>query len=139
MVRSPAGLWADALACARMARCYRRTVIGVAHACRVLGLEPPQEIAQAVACDRMARALLRSLAPNTLDRGRPASAETQLARLTWRFATEDSVAAAMWHAATRFFRPGPEDWDWVSFPVGLSWLYRPLRPARLAVKWARRL
>jgi hypothetical protein len=64
---------------------------------------------------------------------------TELARLAWRFATEDSIAAAVWHAATRFFRPSPEDWEWIALPAGMFWLYRLLRPARLAVKWAKRL
>ncbi len=135
----PAARWADALSVARSARCHRRTIVGVAHACQVFGLEPPQEVARAVARDAASRALLRSLVPGTLDRGRSAEARTELARLTWRFATEDSLAASMWHATTRFFRPGPEDWDWLSVPAGMSWLHRLLRPARLAVKWAKRL
>ena len=139
VLAAPAAQWADALFSARSARCYRRTIVGVAHACRVFGLEPPQEVARAVARDAVSRALLRSLVPGTLDRGRSAEARTELARLTWRLASEDSVVASLWHAATRLFRPGPEDWDWLSVPPGMSWLYRVLRPARLAVKWAKRL
>jgi hypothetical protein len=65
--------------------------------------------------------------------------EPRLDMLTWRFATEDTLWAGLAHAATRFFRPGPEDWEWFALPRGARWLYRALRPARLAAKWAKRL
>ena len=87
----------------------------------------------------IARALLRSLAPNTLDRGRPASARTRSGEADLeirhrRLGGRRHVACrnAVLPAGTRGLGLG-------SFPAGLSWLYRPLRPARLAVKWARRL
>lgn len=134
----PAG-WPALMSRAREAGGLRRTIVAVTHVCRVFGMETPAEVAAAVARDAAARRLLRSLGPETLERGRSADTEPRLDMLTWRFSTEDSLAAGLTHAATRFFRPGPEDWEWFALPRGARWLYRVLRPARLAAKWAKRL
>lgn len=131
--------WAEVLASAQRAGCARRTLVGVAHACRVLDLPTPPAVAAAVARDGAARRLLRTLTPATLERSRSAGTEPRLGLLIWRFATEDSLPAGLAHAVTRFFRPGPEDWEWLALPRGAGWLYPVLRPARLAVKWAKRL
>jgi hypothetical protein len=131
--------WPSLMCRAREAGCRRRTTVAVAHICRVFGLETPPEVAAAVARDAAARHLLHTLVPATLDGGRSADMEPRLDMLTWRFATEDTLWAGLAHAATRFFRPGPEDWEWFALPRGARWLYRALRPARLAAKWAKRL
>ena len=131
--------WPEVMASAQRAGCARRTLVGVAHACRVLDLPAPDAVAAAIARDGGARRLLRTLTPVTLERTRSAGLDPRLDLLTWRFATEDSLPAGLAHAATRFFRPGPEDWEWLALPRGAGWLYPVLRPARLAVKWAKRL
>jgi hypothetical protein len=133
------GEWEDAVATARKAGCVRRMTIGVAHACEVFGLQTPPEIVEALGRDAVARALLRSLKPDSLNRGSPEGSRRELSMKFWRFATEDSTAAGMWHGVVRFFRPGPEDWEWIALPSWAESLYRVLRPARLAVKWAKRL
>jgi hypothetical protein len=132
-------MWQDAAATARKAGCTRRVTISVAHACRVFGLQTPPEVAEALGRDFVARALLRSVTPDSLNRGSLKGSRRELAMKSWRFATEDSVTVGIWHGAVRFFRPGPEDWDWIALPSWAEWLYRALRPARLAVKWAKRL
>ncbi len=137
--RFPAADWPLVLAGAKKARCLRRTLIAVAHTCRVFDLETPPQVAAAVARDGAARRLLRGLTPANLERGKVASHEPRLDILAWRFASEDSFVAALLYAATRFLRPGPEDWEWLALPKGAGWLYPVLRPARLAAKWAKRL
>lgn len=134
-----ADAWQEVLPTARDAGCLRRVVIGVAHACRVLDLTVPAHVAHALARDRVARALLRSLDAGSLGSDPLEGSREELAAKFWRFATEDSVARGLWHAEVRFFRPGPEDWSWISLPSWAEWLYRVLRPFRLAAKWAKRL
>jgi Uncharacterised nucleotidyltransferase len=131
--------WPGIMAAARAAGCERRVTVGVAYVCRALGLSVPTEVAQALAGDAMGRALIRSLGPGTLDRDAPRGAGRHLALLFWRFATEDSLAAGVWHGTTRLFSPGPEDWEGLALPPRMAWLYYPLRPVRLAVKWAKQL
>ena len=131
--------WPAVLARARDAGCARKTTVGVVHACRLLGLEIPAAVAAAVARDGAARRLLRALKPEALERGEQPAVEPRLDVFRWRIATEDSLSAALFQVATRFFRPGPEDWEWLALPKGAGWLYPALRPARLAAKWAKRL
>jgi hypothetical protein len=135
-VRSTApGDWPGVMAAACATGCRRRVATGIGHVCRVFDLAVPGEVTEALARDALGRDLVRSLRPDTLDRRLKASPLRHLGLLRWRFATEDSLARGLGHAALRFFRPGPEDWDSLGLPRALSWLYYPLRPARLGVKW----
>jgi hypothetical protein len=129
------GDWPHVIAAAREAGCRRRVATAIGHVCRVFGLPVPGEVAKALFLDALARALVRSLRPDTLDRGLMASPRRHLGLLRWRFATEDSLAAGLGHATVRFFRPGPEDWQSLRLPAAVWWLYYPLRPARLGLKW----
>ncbi len=131
--------WAGVLGAARRAGCRRRLVIGVAHVCEVFGLLIPAEIQVALDRDRIARLYLRHLKPAFLDKRYQKTAWEDLVRLLMRFCTEDSVLLSLRHATVRIFTPGPEDWESYSLPARLTWLYYPLRPARLAVKWLKRL
>ena len=131
--------WPRTVAVARAVGCARRVTVGVAHACRVLTLQTPREIADALAQDAVGRALLRSLRPETLERPAGWGPRGRLASMLWAFASEDSVSAGLRHAAVRFFRPGPDDWEAVALPRRAEWLYYPLRPFLVAGKWAKRL
>ena len=73
---TPAGAWPRLLEAADGIGCRRSLVVGVAHTCRVLASGVPPEIAAALAPDCVARALLRSLGPGSLEHaswGRPDS------------------------------------------------------------------
>jgi hypothetical protein len=134
-----ASSWEGIVAAARAVGCARRVTIGVAHAARVLDVQTPCEIADALAPDPVGRALLQSLGPETLDYSSGWSPRRRLAALSWTFASEDSLSAGLRHAAVRFFRPGPDDWEAVALPRRSEWLYYPLRPFLVAGKWAKRL
>lgn len=136
---TPRESWAALMAEARKAGCRRRVAVSVAHVCRVLGLELPGEVAGAIERDATARALLRSLRPDSLSRSAASSGRGELVHLLWVFATEDSIAAGLWHGFTRLFRPGPADWATLGLPRYMEWLYYMIRPFRLAGKWVRRL
>lgn len=131
--------WCHVMSAAKKAGCVRRVVVGVAHVCRVFGLAVPPEVIEILDRDRVARSLLRSLRPETLDRGASSGSRRELAVMGWVFATEDSMAAALWHGAVRFFRPGPADWERVTLPSWADWLHYLLRPPRLAIKWLGRV
>jgi hypothetical protein len=132
-------LWPAVVAEAREAGCLRRVLVAVAHTCRVFGLETPAGIAASAARDPGVGRLLAVLTPESLERGCSLPTRGDLNMITWRVVSEDSLPAGVAHALARFFRPGPEDWDWLTLPRGAGWLYPVLRPARLAAKWARRL
>ncbi|OFW61192.1 MAG: hypothetical protein A2133_10820 [Actinobacteria bacterium RBG_16_64_13] len=136
---TPETSWHETLDTARRAGCLRRTTISVAHVCRVLDLSVPQAVAGAIAHDAVARALFRSLKPEGLGPAPSTSHRRQLRTIFWRSATEDSVVAGLGQGAVRLFRPSPEDWAWIALPRHAEWLYYVFRPARLAVKWAKRL
>ena len=129
------GDWARLLAAARDAGCARRVTVGVAHACRALGLPLPPEVAEALAQDRYSRVLLGWLGPATIERG-PAPER-------WKGAGRPRVDGgdggldprALEHAAVRAFRPHIGEWEAVALPAGAEWLYYLLRPLRLALKW----
>jgi hypothetical protein len=127
--------WSGIMSAARAVDCIRRVVVAVAHVCRVLGLQPPAEVADALARDRQAQAVLRSLGPKSLRSDSLAAQGSTLGAMFWSFASEDSLWAGLGHATARFFRPGPGDWAWIDLPRRLEWLYYPLRPVRLAIKW----
>jgi hypothetical protein len=135
----PEGEWPGLLDGARRAHCLRRAVIGVSHVCRALGLETPKAVETALAGDGIARRLIDTLRPEELQGGGGSSAKGELAKLLWGFVTEDRARFALGHAAARFFRPGPEDWQTVPLPKGTRWLHYPLRPLRLGWKWCRRV
>lgn len=136
---TPAEDWERVVAAARRAKCRRRLVIAVEHVCRVFGLEAPAEIHDSLRRDSFARLYLRYLKPVFLENDYERTPQDDLARLATRFIAEDSVLLSLRHAAIRFFTPGPEDWEAYSLPRHLEWLYYPLRPFRLAMKWVRRL
>lgn len=129
----------QALDIAREAGCLRRVVASLAHVCGVFDMAVPAAVTEALDRDRTARSLVRSLDPGSLAPGSSGGPRRELTAKFWRFATEDSEAAAIWHGAVRFFLPGPEDWAWLSLPAWAGWLYYVLRPFRLAVKWTKRL
>ncbi|MBN1321654.1 MAG: nucleotidyltransferase family protein [Thermoleophilia bacterium] len=136
---SPPPEWGDIVTAARAAGCTRRVAVGVSHVCRVFGLETPTEVREIIDRDCIARALLRSLGPETLDHQAASGSRAELVKLGWVFATEDSIVAAVWHGSVRFFRPGPADWDGLDLPGWAEWAYYLVRPPRLALKWLRRL
>ena len=136
---TPAGQWTRLLAAARDAGCARRVTVGVAHVCRVFGLPLPPELARALGQDWYSRALLRWLGPATIERGAGEGGRAELTDLAWTIVTEDSIPRALEHAAVRAFRPHTGEWEAVALPAGAEWLYYPLRPLRLALKWLRRL
>jgi hypothetical protein len=139
-VREAGGLsWPQVLGAAQAAGCRRRVTVGISHVSRLFGLEIPSEIEEALARDSVARALVRSLEEDSLDRGSPKDRRRRLTAISWRSATEDSLANGLRHAAVRFFRPGPEDWEALALPPRAEWLHYLLRPFLLAVKWAKRL
>jgi len=109
--------------------------VGVAHVCRSLAMETPPDIRAVLAEDGTASKLVASLEPSSVGQGGPMGPRRRLASLLWGFATEENGWLGFRHAATRFFRPGPEDWAAVALPPGFQWLYYPLRPPRLAGKW----
>ncbi len=131
--------WSQVLGAAQESGCHRRVTIGIAHACRLLAQETPPEIEEALVRDSVARALIRWLEEASLDRGSPDGRRRRLTAISWRSATEDSFGRGLWHAAVRFFRPGPEDWEALALPPRAEWLHYLLRPFLLAVKWAKRL
>ncbi len=130
--------WQQVLVVAQGAGCARRVAIGVAHVCRVFDLAAPPAVATVMADDSLARSRLRTLRPGSLQDGPSWQDRPTLEHLFWKFATEDSAVAGLGHAGVRFFRSGPEDWEWVNLPSYAEWLYPVLRPARLALKWAKR-
>ena len=67
--------------------------------------------------------------------GEPLDLGTHASTTWWRVCSEDRVPAALSHLAVRLLRPGPEDWAALQLPDRLHWLYWPLRPVRLALKW----
>jgi hypothetical protein len=131
--------WARSVETARAAGCRRRLTVSAAHVMHVLGIPIPREISEQLSRDPIGRALLRSLRPDTLDSSFAGRGRRELELLFWVFATEDSIVRVLWHGLVRVFRPGPADWAIVTLPPALNWLYWPLRPFRLTVKWAKRL
>lgn len=135
---TPPEIWQRVIAAAHGAGCERRVAIAVAHVSRVFDLPVPPAVVAVMADDSVARWLLPTLRPESLEEGPSWRDRPTLDHLFWKFATEDSALAGLGHASVRFFRAGPEDWEWVTLPRYAEWLYPVLRPARLALKWARR-
>jgi hypothetical protein len=98
-------------------------------------LPTPPEVSGIVARRPLLRKHLRALGSGSLEELGFESAREKLTVLLTGFATEDSLANGLRHAATRFFCPGREDWEAVPLPAALNWLYYPMRPGRLALKW----
>jgi hypothetical protein len=136
---TPAADWAGVLTAASEAGCRRRLVISVVHACRVFGLPAPPAISEILARSKALQAHLRFVGTASPTAARSESAGRSLAILMDWFATEDSPMAGLRHGATRFLCPGREDWEAIALPRCLTWLYYPLRPGRLVVKWMKRL
>ena len=137
-VRDASVDWASELPAARAQGHHRRLIVGVAHACRVLGLPRPPGVQEALCDDRSSRAMLDSLRPDSLELLGSLGAQGRLTREVWRLRGEDSAASRLTNLCVRALRPGPEDWE-----AGLG-SRRPAlayaaRPGRLAVKWMRRL
>jgi hypothetical protein len=126
--------WPALMEAAEEAGCRRRVTIAVAHACDVFDLSVPALVSDALESDGLARAFLATLTPERLA-GEPAVGRREhFSSLLWTLAQEDSAAGNLGHLATRFFLPGPEDWEAYSLPQGLDTLYWVLRPARLLLK-----
>lgn len=67
----------------------------------------------------------------------PASGETDTAaNLRYNFRLRDGGKDRLRYAARWLFTPSPEDWAWIRLPDGVSWMYRALRPVRLAARYA---
>lgn len=137
VARLPRAEWPALCADARAHGCLRRVVVGVAHACAPFPVMVPEEVAEVLARDAVARGYLRHLA--SIDRAPGAGTARHIARLFWTAAGEDTAGAALDHALIRGLRPGPEDWDTVHLPEELEGLYWAVRPARLASKYAHRV
>ena len=137
-VRAEAVAWASVLSTARAHGSRRRVIVGVAHACRVLGLPRPRAVEEALAGDRRSQALLASLRPDSLERHGSLGARERLVREAWRIRGEDSGLGSVTHLSVQLLRPGPEDWE-----AGLgAWSPRlayATRPVRLTRKWVGRL
>lgn len=130
--------WPALLAAAREAGCLRRVLVGVGHVCRVFGLPAPVAVRDALRADPLARRLVASLRSDSLAAPGRRGRKRQLTVLLWNAVTEDALLTAAEHGALRALRPGPEDWESYRLPPGARWLYWPLRPVRLAVKWGTR-
>ena len=129
--------WREILTAAREAGCSRRVSVGVAHACRVLGLPAPPEVADAIAGDRIARFLLAlaHAGQARLGLGGEPLAGTGPGPSPPRIRSRPASGMEL----VRLVRPGPADWQWIALPRHAEWLYFFLRPVRLAVRWAKRL
>jgi hypothetical protein len=127
--------WDGVLAAAGAAGCLRRVVVGVTHACRVLGAPLPEAVERALLGDSVGRRLLATLTPGALWGGRQVPVSEEYSRLRWVVLSEDDPAAQIGHLVVRALRPGPQDWATVDLPRALDWLYYGVRPARLACKW----
>ena len=134
----PDDAWPAVMDAASGEGCSRRMAVGVAHACHLMGLAVPDAVGRRLASDRVAPVLRRSLGPGTLERSPGAETEPRLSKMAWAVLSEDGSSAGFAHALARALRPGPEDWENVALPPSLDWLYYPLRPVRLALKWSKR-
>ncbi|MBN1461915.1 MAG: nucleotidyltransferase family protein [Armatimonadetes bacterium] len=130
--------WSEIMAAASEEASKRRVAVGVAHVCRVFGLQTPAEVRDALTRDRVARALLRSLGPKSLVADSGSSSRLLLERLGWVVASEDSLPRGLWYGLVRSFKPGPLDWRSHALPRRARWLYYFTRPFRLATRWLRR-
>jgi hypothetical protein len=131
--------WPSLLATAREVGCLRRVCVGVEHVCMELGIGPIPSVREVLKDDRAARSLVRTLRLDMPNGKAKPGARSELAHLWWSFASEDHLSAVLGHAFRRLIQPGPEDWATYSLPGRLEWLYGPLRPPRLALKWLSRL
>jgi len=131
--------WYEVLAAARAAGCLRRVCVGVAHVCRVLGIETIPRVAEVMRSDWLGRYCEASLKLSRFSSCTAVGSREDLEQLIWNLSTEDRLVASVGHGLRRLFQPGPGDWASYSLPKGLRWLYGPLRPVRLALKWSRRL
>lgn len=134
----PTDDWVEIMAAAGEESSTRRVVVAVAHVCRVFGLQVPAEVRDVLSGDRVARALLRSLRPESLDAGAAGGAQLLVRRMGWVVASEDSLPRGVWYGLARSFKPGPLDWRSHALPRRLRWLYYFTRPFRLAAQWVRR-
>lgn len=101
-----AAAWPDIMARARTGGYARRVAIAVAQACRPLGVQIPSEVTAALAHDRIAWTLLRSLGPKSLQPVSLKRLHSMLRALLWNLATEDSLMAVLGHAGRVFSAPG---------------------------------
>jgi len=137
-VRSlPAEEWPGIVDAARRAGCLRRLIVALSHACRVLGLDPPCEIATILEADCVTRAFVGSLAPESLADAQQRNRRQHLTWLLWTLGMEDSPRDNVAHTLARLIRPGPDDWASVQLPAHIEWLYYPLRPVRLCARLVR--
>ena len=133
----PEDRWESVVAVALAGGQLRRMVVGVAHACHVLGIPVPSAVAGAFLADPGMRGLLASLGPDTLEPAHFGGVGYDAERLLWFAATEDTAWDAFRHLMTKALLPGPEDWD-LARPQEPMWQVYLFRPPRLVYKWARR-
>ena len=138
VARLPGAAWPGLLGAARELGCLRRVLVGVAHACLPFPVAVPAEVLRGLARDPVAPGYARYLraASGGAGDGRPGPG-SHLATLWWLVRSEDRGRDALDHLVMRGLLPSSEDWDAVPLPARLEWLYWPLRPARLLVKYAR--
>ena len=129
--------WPGVADAARRAGCLRRVTVAVTHACRIFGLEVPREIAALLETDRLSRAFVASLTPESLANGGQRSRQQHVARVLWTVGMEDASRDNGAHTLARLVRPGVDDWASIQLPTRLEWLYYLLRPLRLCAKMAR--
>ena len=131
--------WQRVLDTAKSSGCERRTLAGVLHVCRTLGLQVPGPVARKCEGRSKVPSLVGALQlPVAIASSPPDLGET-LRRTRWHRLGEDRALDRLRFALNRLFAPTAEDWESVDLPRGLSWLYYPLRPLRLAAKWAKRV
>lgn len=126
--------WAATLEAAKANSCLRRLSIALMRTSRVIGLQVDERIVSSLAGDRLTQALTRSLRLSERPYACAPARCDGLAGKLWITRSEDSYGAVTRHAAARLFQPGPADWQAVTLPPVLGWLYYPFRPARLAAK-----
>lgn len=134
--RLPAGQWPVLLTLARDVACLRGTIAAIPHACAPFGVPVPDAVRRELAADPVARGLLHDLShsPNA-GAGRGGTAGPAV--VWWTLRSEDTLRGALDHVVDRTFRPSHDDWDAVSLPERLEWLYWGVRPFRLAAKYLR--
>ena len=134
--RLPAEQWPALLTLARDAGCLRGTIAAIPHACAPFGVAVPDAARRSLAADPVARRLLHGLSHSpSAGAGRGATAGPAV--MWWTLRSEDTLRGALVHVVDRTLRPTHEDWDAVSLPGRLEWLYWGARPFRLGTKYLR--
>ncbi len=128
--------WHQFLREARRARCWRRCLLGVLLAGEVFGAAVPEEVLDLA---RRERAIGRLCSQAVRSYTEPLCYTLPLLReMRWNMATLDGPSSRARYLVLRTFVPSAGDWAWVTLPDWAHVLYYALRPARLALSYARR-